>query len=139
MRRSVRPAILVGAGVAGAVLLLRLRDPHVPRSYGVCPLLAVTGFDCPMCGGLRATNRLAHGDVLGALDSNALFTASVPLLVAGWLWWLARSAGWLPAPDWSGRWSNTGVTVLIAGIGALVLAFGIVRNLPGFEVLRAGL
>lgn len=133
-RSGIWPPVLAGAGVAGAVAVLRFRDPHVAGSYGVCPLLAVTGFDCPLCGGLRATNLLAHGNVAGAFDSNAFFVASVPLLVGLWVWWLMAGAGWARGP----RWGSTRSNAVVFGGLALLLAFGVVRNLPGLEYLKSG-
>ncbi len=118
----------------GAVAVLHVRDPHRPASYGLCPFLAVTGWDCPLCGGLRATNSLSNADLGAALDHNALFTASAPLLIAGWVWWLLRGSGvvtsepLVPAPlRAAAPW--LAVTVLVA--------FWLVRNLPGFEALRS--
>ncbi len=120
--------------VVAAVAVLHVRDPHRPASYGVCPFLAVTGWDCPLCGGLRATNSLSNADLGAALDHNALFTASVPLLLTAWVLWLLRAAGiatWpRPLPPRvraAAPWAA--VTVLVV--------FWVVRNLPGLEVLRS--
>ena len=49
-----------------------------------CPWRTLTGLDCPFCGATRAAASLAHGDVVGALDHNALFVLVIlPLAVAG--------------------------------------------------------
>ncbi len=132
---SVRQAwepLAVGATVVAATVLLRLRDPHVPGSYGLCPTRAVTGLDCPLCGGLRATNSLARGDVAAALDHNLLFTALVPLLVATWVAWASTRARLLVVPSGVRR-RLARPALLLVGVAALV--FTVVRNLPGFELL----
>ena len=60
------------AGGAATVGLLWARDPNAAGSYGYCPLRALTGLDCPFCGGLRGTYALMHGDVAAALDHNVM-------------------------------------------------------------------
>ena len=59
------------AGLAAATISLHLRDPHASGSWGYCPI-SLLGLYCPGCGGLRAVNDLTHGDVIGAVSSNAL-------------------------------------------------------------------
>lgn len=62
----------------------------VPLTGGptFCPWRTITGLDCPFCGSTRAAAALAHGDVMTALDHNALFVFGIiPLAVVGWLWW----------------------------------------------------
>lgn len=76
--------LLVWAGVA----LLR------PGDAGPTPCLwrTTTGLDCPFCGSTRAAACLAHGDVIAALDHNALFVVGVvPTALVLWALWL-RSA-----------------------------------------------
>ncbi len=130
--RPLRAPLLTGASVGVAVLLLYVRDPHVPGSYGFCPFLSVTGYDCPLCGGLRATNALAHADFAAALDHNALFVAAVPLLLAAWVRWLRSAATARPA-----AWVASVSTTLYL-VAAVLLVFWLLRNLPGLEMLRAG-
>ena len=47
----------------------------------VCPLKAMTGIDCPLCGATRAAHQLFRGNVVAALDLNAVFVLAAPLLV----------------------------------------------------------
>ena len=47
-------------------------DPSTAHFFPVCPLFALTGFACPGCGLTRGFHALFHGDVLTALDFNAL-------------------------------------------------------------------
>lgn len=109
-------------GYVGAV------DPNQAGHYPTCPFLFVTGLYCPGCGSLRAVHALAHGDVPEALSRNPLTVLSVPLLVALWVLWTrrrltGRRRSWA-APGWA-----------IWGLLAVVIAFWILRNLPGFAFL----
>lgn len=106
---------------------MALADPterHVP----LCALHATTGLDCPFCGGLRAVQDLVHGDVVAAAGHNLLFVTSLPLLAFAWVrWWHDRrrgDTGRLDLPAW------TGPAAL-----ALLLVFGIARNLPALAWL----
>ncbi|UJP38922.1 DUF2752 domain-containing protein [Cellulomonas palmilytica] len=126
-RRAWRgPALTAGIVLAGTAVVA-LRDPHVSGSYGYCPLYAAAGLFCPACGGLRATHDLAHGDLAAAWAMNPLWVALVPVVVALWGWWAVRVARGRTAPvlpSWS-AW------VFLA----LLLVFGVLRNLPGLEAL----
>lgn len=121
--RLVAPAVVGAVAVAGAVLL-HLRDPHQAGSYGTCPFSAVTGLPCPGCGSLRAVNDLTDGDVVAAAGSNLLAVLLVAALAAAWLVWvvtITTGRPWrLPTPTAAWGW----------GLLALVVAFGVVRNLP---------
>lgn len=119
--------LAVGAGVAATTVALRFRDPHVPGSWGRCPFSALVGVDCPGCGALRAVNDLTRLDVVGAVSSNAVLVALVPVLVVAWGAWLRRR--------WRGVPARTVVDARPAlvgiGVGAVVLvSFAVFRNVP---------
>lgn len=124
-RRPVsEPLAWVVGGAATAGVLLA-RDPNQVGSYGFCPLRAVTGLDCPLCGGLRGTYALMHGDLATALDHNVLLplllVAAVALGVAARV-----RGGWTRSPAvW---WS----------LGAVAVVFFVLRNLPWFPYLASG-
>lgn len=125
--QRLRGPLAVSLGLGAGVLLLRAVDPHEPGVYPVCPTKILTGIDCPGCGGLRATNELAHGDVAAAIDDNALVVAAVPIVVlllmrAFFFAWTGRTPARM-TPRRARMW-----TYLVIGI---VLVFSIVRNLPG--------
>ena len=129
VHRTWAPAA-VGVAGATAVAALAVRDPHVPGSWGTCVFYDGTGLWCPGCGGLRAVNDLTHLDVAGALSSNAVAVVLVVLLAAWWgTWaWAALTRRTLP---WE-RWVTP--ARVYAGL-AVVLAFSVLRNLPGLESL----
>jgi hypothetical protein len=124
--RRLRGPLLTAAGLGTAALALVVRDPHRHGSWGLCPFKAITGWDCPGCGGLRAVNDLGHGQLLDAAHSNLLFVASLPLLLG--LWVLAVQRGWTGrAPH---RLAPRTTRALVAAGTVLALAFTVYRNTP---------
>jgi hypothetical protein len=117
-------AVALGA-VAGAGVLLFV-DPTKPGSWlPRCPFHALTGLDCPGCGGTRMAHALLHGDLAAAFGFNALLlVAGLPLL--GWLW-----ARWLRAAR---RGESTPPVPRAVGACVLAVAVGwtVVRNLAGW-------
>ena len=74
--RATRAAGYVGAFFAGGLALSAL---YATTGLGlVCPFRALTGWDCPLCGGTRMGAALLHGDVRRPLDSTRL---------RWWVWW----------------------------------------------------
>ena len=124
-RRLLAPLATL-AGTAAAVGYLAAVDPNSPGHYPVCPLKALTGYDCPGCGMLRATHDLAHGNIAGALDHNVLMVALVPLAAVLWARWVRRAwTGVTPATTRAQfRRRNA---LMLAGL-VLILVFGVVRN-----------
>ncbi len=119
----VAAALALGLGVDVVV------DPahtHVP----LCPLRAMTGLWCPLCGGLRAADALVHLDVTAALRDNALLVVAVPCALVFWLdWTVCTRAG---RPGRSVPRSIVVATVVLAAV------FTVARNLPGVGILRGG-
>lgn len=77
-------------GKVGALLLLPLALFFVPtawleRGRPLCLIRAVTGKPCPGCGMTRATSRVFHGDLSGALRYNKLVVIVLPILGYEWL------------------------------------------------------
>ena len=121
----VRGPLAVAAAVAVGALALHVRDPHEHGSWGLCPFKAITGWDCPMCGGLRSVNDLGHGQLVDAAHSNLMLVASLPVVVVVWTLWVRRS--------WAGSTRQPPVTLarpLLAGLAVVVVAFTIYRNTP---------
>ncbi|MGW5067495.1 DUF2752 domain-containing protein [Streptomyces cyaneofuscatus] len=111
------------ATVTAAFAYVGTVDPNEPGHYPVCPLLKITGAFCPGCGGLRSAHAFIHGDLGAAFSANAVATTGYFLFAAVWVIWLVRAWRGQPlrivlAPVW--WWS----------IGALLLVFTVVRNLP---------
>jgi hypothetical protein len=122
-----------GLFVAAGIWVLRTFDPNAPGNpFFGCVFLKLTGWYCPGCGSTRALHALVHFDPWRALEMNALLVIGAP--IGGLL--ALRALAVLPA--WSERWLRP-----IAhpwGWAALVLAFGVLRNLawPPFAWLAPG-
>lgn len=111
-------AVTAAFGYVGAV------DPNEPGHYPVCPLLHLTGVYCPACGGLRSAHDIAHGDLVAALGANALAVAGYAVCAVLWLVWIGRAARGRPTAGPRPR------AVHWWTLGALLLAFTVLRNLP---------
>jgi hypothetical protein len=114
-------AAAASAGLAGYVFFV---DPNNPASaYPKCPLKALTGIDCPGCGGLRATHALLHGDIAGAFDHNILAVIMVPAMAYYLTKWVlhlfGRDLPSLRLPHWA-AWA----------LPISIAVFTVVRNLP---------
>jgi hypothetical protein len=106
-----------------ATVVLFAFDPGHYSFYPVCILHRTTGLFCPGCGSLRAVHQLLHGHLAAAFHFNALLVLSLPALA----WFLIRFA--LRAPNHGPASVSFRPSLLWCAL-AVVLAFGIVRNLP---------
>jgi len=112
-----------GALAAGALAYIGLVDPHRPGAvFPGCPFKMLTGWNCPACGGLRMTHDLLHGDVPAAVVDNVFLLIGLPLL-ALWSVWRVRRAERVFPP------------LAIAIITVAVIAWTVLRNLPGFPLV----
>lgn len=114
--------LIAGAAYVGAV------DPTDGGILPICPFRALTGLWCPGCGLTRATHHLLRGEIGRALHYNALVLVILAALAAAWLTWTLRAAGR------DVRWAVPIRVQVLAG--TVLLAFAVVRNLPGVHGLR---
>jgi hypothetical protein len=121
----LRSPLLAVAVVGGLSLALHLRDPHTHGSWGFCPFKALTGWDCPGCGGLRAVNDLTDGHVGAAASSNLLLVASIPLLVGLWFLWFSRA--WRGQPT---RLTQARTNAIVGCYLVVAIGFAVLRNTP---------
>ena len=99
-------------------------DPSKVNLLPVCPLLSLTGFACPGCGLTRGFHALFHGDIVTAIDFNALIPVWV--LIFGYVFvslmlLAVRGSGlpmWLVGPK------------ALFGFLIVLILFGVLRNLP---------
>ena len=120
---KIRAHATAAALTLGSAVLYAF-PPQEHSFYPRCIFHALTGWQCPGCGGTRAIYYLLHLHVTDAFHYNALVTVLAPLLLAGFLLWYAelllrnRRLGFhLPLP-------------VMLGVYFIVLLFGVVRNLP---------
>ena len=105
------------------MVAVAVRDPHETGSWGLCPVLALTGLQCPGCGGLRALNDLAHLRVADALSSNAVSVLAMVVAALAWAVWLrARVRG---LPSGLERWVTPATASFLLGA---MLVFSVARN-----------
>ncbi|MDQ0990329.1 DUF2752 domain-containing protein [Streptomyces sp. V3I7] len=121
-KRLAAPAGVLAA-VAAAFAYVGAVDPNEPGHYPVCPLLRLTGLYCPGCGGLRSAHAFVHGDIAAALQDNALAVAGYAAFAVLWTVWAVRAARGRPLRVELGP-------VRLWSLGALLLIFTVVRNLP---------
>jgi hypothetical protein len=111
------------AAVVGAFTYVAVVDPNEPGHYPACPLLQYAGVYCPGCGGLRSAHAFVHGDIAAAFGANALAVMGYFVFAVVWTVWAVRSVQGRPLRLDPGPG-------LLWGLGVLVLAFTVVRNLP---------
>ena len=90
-----------------------------------CPFHELTGLLCPLCGGTRAAFRLLEGDLAGSLGLNLLLLPLGAVVAYVALTNVAALSGRLQSPP---AW-------LPKAIAVVLVAFTVVRNLPGGEFL----
>ena len=112
-----------GALLAGSLAYVGIGNPHSPEFvFPPCPFKALTGWNCPACGGLRMTHDLLHGDLAAAFVDNVFLLVGLPLLLA---WALIRRRQDKPAMT----------TPLFVVVIAAAVTWTVVRNLPGFPLV----
>lgn len=112
-----------GALAGVALTYIGLADPHRPGFlFPGCPFKMLTGWNCPLCGGLRMTHDVLHGDLAAAVTDNVYALVGVPLL-ALWIvvWWRRRRS----VPP-----AALGLVVVVT-----MIVWTVVRNVPGFPLL----
>jgi hypothetical protein len=114
---------VVGVCTAGLAFVYAV-NPNVENNpYPRCLLKAMTGIDCPGCGGTRAMWSLLHGDVAGAADHNILVFAIVPLAAYMLVAFVLKQFGYtipLPRASRAMGWA----------VAVFLLVFSVARNLP---------
>ena len=115
-------ALGAGALIAGGLAYVGFADPHDPDFlFPACPFKAVTGWNCPACGGLRMTHDLLHGDFAAAVVDNVFLLVGLPALMAWLLVRWRRGQQLMP---------TSAIVVVVAAV-----TWTVVRNLPGFPLV----
>ncbi|HEY2672556.1 MAG TPA: DUF2752 domain-containing protein [Rugosimonospora sp.] len=91
---------------------------------GGCAFKALTGLDCPGCGGTRAFWYLLHGNIPAAARSHLLAVFAAPFLVYAYITWVADTAFKRKLPPL--RLSPKAISLFLAAWGVFTVA----RNLP---------
>jgi hypothetical protein len=119
--------IFAAAGVlsaAAGAFFVSYFNPVTAGFFPQCPLYTLTGLHCPGCGLTRGFHALFHGDVLTAIDYNAMIP--VYAFVLGYLMISmtliavrGRGFSWNILPAWA-----------VYGFLIVAIIFAVVRNLP---------
>ncbi|SDP44823.1 Protein of unknown function [Pedococcus dokdonensis] len=125
---ALRAPGLAATATVAVMTTVALVDPNQPGHYPTCPFLALSGYYCPGCGTLRGLHDLAHGDLAGALARNPLMVLAAGGLLVAFVLWSRRL--WLGRPR-----TRVAPAALLYGLLALVLAFWVLRNVPGWNWL----
>jgi len=120
--------ITLAAAALGSGAVLFFFDPSRHGFYPICLFHALTGWNCPGCGGTRAAFELLHGHWLRALHDNALLILALPVAA---VWGGGRLVQHLrhrpvtwAVPAWA-----------VGGALTVILLFTVLRNLPAFAWL----
>lgn len=119
---------VLGTVAVGATAVLYFFNPSTHAFYPTCAFHQLTGWNCPGCGATRALYALLHGNVQLAWKDNALLL----LALAGLFVWGGRLA-FQKLRHQPVRWEIP--PRILFGFLTLAIAFGILRNLPGFTWL----
>ncbi|MEX2324111.1 MAG: DUF2752 domain-containing protein [Nitriliruptoraceae bacterium] len=124
----IRPVAVAGVALVGCATLALVDQQRYAGLSPGCPFRLVTGWDCPGCGATRAVAALTQGQVLHAVDHNALLVVLLPLLAWAWVGWLRVSLGQ----------RETGAVLppsAAFGLAGLLVVFSVVRNIAMFDWL----
>ena len=124
MRLSLRQrANLVLGGIAAGSLVLFTFSPTEHGFYPVCPFHALTGLQCPGCGGTRAMYQLLHLHWTEAMRLNGLVTLLAPVALLWFALWYYSVMRYDRAPDFRVPRAAT------LGFGAIAVLFAVARNI----------
>ena len=120
--------IIFLAGVGALILFISQNEPVANKQYyPQCGFKKWSGYDCPGCGGLRATHALSHGRVVQAFRFHPGFVLSLPLVAYLIVIWIRewRRIGEMPVPL-----AHPECNRPLSWIAIIFLTFGVIRNIP---------
>ena len=125
MKLKNRAHCAAGGLLSGSAVLYAF-PPAEHSFYPRCIFHALTGLQCPGCGGTRALYYLLHFNVAQAMHYNALVTLAAPVALAYFLLWYCQVLR-------SGRGTSVSFSPsAMACLYLVVLLFGITRNFVHF-------
>lgn len=124
LQNLLKKASLPCLCAAGYAFLLLYTPFSIP-----CPFHALTGLYCPGCGVSRMALALLRFDLAAAFRANVALCLLLPALALLFLW---RGIHYLRTGEWeTPRWQSALLWAMIA----LLLLFGVLRNLPALSFL----
>ena len=119
---------LVVALISAAVFFISLYEPVANKQYyPQCGFKKLTSYDCPGCGGLRATHAFTQGNIIEAFQFHPGFVLSLPIVGYLMILWVRewRRIGRMPAPLTQPECNRP-----LVWIAVLFVSLGIIRNIP---------
>jgi Protein of unknown function (DUF2752) len=98
----------------------------------VCPFRAITGWQCPLCGGTRLGNALLHGDLPAAFAYNpVVFLGLAALLLLGVAWTVEALHGpaLRPPRAWRARLRRVTPSTWLGISLVMAVCYTVLRNL----------
>jgi hypothetical protein len=120
-RLTAAAGVAVMIGGSGAVAYF---DPAKANFFPVCPLFALTGIACPGCGLTRGFHSLFHGDIISAIDFNALIPVWAVIFAYVFVSLILLALRGRGLPMWP-TWPRFLWAFMI-----VLLFFGVARNIP---------
>jgi hypothetical protein len=118
-----KPATRLFLAASFATSILYYFNPTEYRFFPQCPLHALTGWQCPGCGTLRAIHALSHGHLQTAFQFNPLL-----ILISPFIAWLLVRELWLESHGAHTNWNAIPAHAIWA-ILIVLISYGILRNL----------
>ncbi|MGH9508790.1 MAG: DUF2752 domain-containing protein [Terriglobales bacterium] len=122
--RKARLALV--AATATATALLYRWNPATAGFFPPCPFFTLTGWYCPGCGSLRALHQILHGHLGTAFDLNPLLILALPFVA------YQTMAILLQHPRWQPLATSAIPASWVRVMGVVLVAFGVLRNLPQY-------
>ena len=114
--------VVVAVLITAMLAVIYACAPDQYSFYPRCFFYVLTGWQCPGCGGLRATHSLLHGDVGAAFAYNPLLVSLAPIALVAACW-----AGFQKVTGKPLRWPIKLLWLLLC----VCMVFTVVRNVPG--------
>jgi Protein of unknown function (DUF2752) len=124
-----------GLTVTGGILAGGLALSAVFAATGIglpCPFLALTGWQCPLCGGTRMGSALLSGDLATAFAANPLALVVVAVLAMLSVLWIVELLGGpalRPPRPVVERLPRVPAAVWLVLGAAVAVAYAVLRNL----------
>lgn len=128
-----RPRAALGFTTGFFTLGLSLSALYATTGVGVpCPFRALSGWECPLCGGTRLGSALLHGDPAAAFAANPAVLVGLVVLGGLGLAWAVEVVGGprLRLPRRAARRLRAVPPLAWLGVGlVLAVAYTVLRNL----------
>ena len=121
------PILTLTAFVSAVMFVARYEPVTNKHYYPQCGFKKTTGFDCPGCGGLRATHAVTRGRILEAFRFSPGLVLSLPIVMYIAALWIRewRQTGNMPVPLAQPECNRP-----LMWLAILFVSLGLLRNIP---------